>query len=58
MLAAAGETDTVHNSEGQRQVTLQQTTTAPVLIRHVASDDNYYVTANTSQPSSVKCVCV
>ena len=44
----AGETDTVHKSEGQTQVTLQPTTTAHVLIWHVGSDDNCYVTAYNS----------
>ena len=58
MFEGAGETDTVHKSEGQKQVTLQQTTTAHVLIWHVGSDDNCYATAYNSQPSSDPSVCM
>lgn len=44
----AQETDRVHKCEGQRQVTLLQTTVVHVLIWHVGSDDNCYVTACNS----------
>lgn len=43
----ACEIDTGHTSEGQRQVTPQQTT-AHVLIWHVGSNDNCYATVYDS----------
>lgn len=48
MFEGAGETDTVHKSEGHWQHILQQTTTAHVPIGHVVSDDSCYATVHDS----------